>query len=82
MDVGGSNGSHHSATLAKLVKRGLAEATQRSAAMSRGSKEYRVSEKGLEVYNAQRRQRWMTQAEWQQWFNERRAATRQDKSNG
>lgn len=47
MDVGGSNGSHHSATLAKLVRLGYAESKQRSAWMSRGSKVYRA--KNVEV---------------------------------
>lgn len=45
MDVGGSDGSHHSRTLAKLVRLGLAERRQRGALCKmRGSWEYRSLE--------------------------------------
>ena len=45
MDVGGYDGSHHSRTLAKLVKLGLAERRQRGALCAiRGSWEYRALE--------------------------------------
>ena len=48
MDVGGRNGSHHSATLTKLWARGLVERQQRSARMTRGSWEYRITQAGIE----------------------------------
>ncbi|AFU86675.1 HTH DNA binding protein [Caulobacter phage CcrRogue] len=72
MDVGGSNGSHHSATLAKLEKRGLAKSEQRMPHMERGSKFYTVTEEGLALYNAHRTQPWMTKAEWHAWFENNR----------
>lgn len=47
MDCGGSNGSHHSATLAKLVKLGFAKRRKRSPwAMSRGSWSYTITDQG------------------------------------
>ena len=46
LDLGGGSRPHHSATLAKLEKRGLAESRQRSALMSRGSKVYRITDAG------------------------------------
>lgn len=47
LDIGGHCRSHHSPTLAKLVKRGLAESKQRSSIHSpRGSKIYKITEKG------------------------------------
>ncbi len=49
MDVGGSNGSHHSGTLAALVRKGLAERQQRSAWMSRGSWVYRITPAGRSI---------------------------------
>ena len=48
MDVGGSDGSHHSGTLAKLVKLGYAESRRRCASIvgalgsNRAGKEYRA----------------------------------------
>jgi hypothetical protein len=43
MDLGGHDGSHHSRTLAKLVKLGLAERRQRGSLTGiRGSWEYRA----------------------------------------
>lgn len=44
MDVGGSCRSHHSATLAKLVRLGYAESKQRMPWGSRGSKVYRIKQ--------------------------------------
>ncbi len=46
MDFGGHDGSHHSATAAKLVRKGLAERRARGvifASNSRGSYEYRIT---------------------------------------
>lgn len=40
MDIGGRDGSHHSATLAKLVARGIVERRSRSAWQTRGSYRY------------------------------------------
>lgn len=54
LDVGGFNGSHHSATLALLVRRDLVESRQRRAHMSRGSKVYRIKSSGTEALHAQR----------------------------
>uniref|UniRef100_A0AB74UNF8 Transcriptional regulator n=1 Tax=Caulobacter phage BL57 TaxID=3348355 RepID=A0AB74UNF8_9VIRU len=82
LDLGGSNGSHHSATLAKLEKRGFVEAQQRMAHMVRGSKQYRITPEGLGAYNDRRTQPWMTKAEWHKWFDASRAAIRKAKSNG
>ena len=49
MDVGGRSGSHHSATLSKCVRYGLAISRQRGAlGFSRGSKEYQITEAGLQ----------------------------------
>ncbi len=46
MDCGGSNGSHHSATLTKLVRHGLAESKGSGKHMTRGSKWYRITSAG------------------------------------
>lgn len=47
MDVGAWDGSHHSATLAKLVRRGLARSqTLKAPWGSRGSKLYRITAAG------------------------------------
>jgi hypothetical protein len=47
LDCGGANGSHHSATLAKLVRLGLAERRQRSIWQPlRGSWSYRITDAG------------------------------------
>ncbi|AFU87715.1 HTH DNA binding protein [Caulobacter virus Karma] len=72
MEVGGSNGSHHSATLAKLEKRGYVISEQRLPFMTRGSKRYQVTREGLGVYNDRRKQPWMTKAEWHVWWDENR----------
>jgi hypothetical protein len=45
MYCGGRDGSHHSATLAKLVRRGLAESKPRGG-YARGSKLYRITKAG------------------------------------
>lgn len=50
LDVGGSNDSHHSKTLAALVKKGLVKRQQRSALNgSRGSWQYRITDAGRQV---------------------------------
>lgn len=46
MDCGGSNGSHHSYTLAKLAKRRLAERKKYGTAHEKGSCRYRISPAG------------------------------------
>lgn len=45
MLCGGYNGSHHSATLAKLVRHGCVESKRRGG-YSRGSKQYRLTDEG------------------------------------
>jgi hypothetical protein len=47
LDVGGHNSSHHSASLAKMVRYGFVESRQRSGHMSRGSKVYKITEAGV-----------------------------------
>lgn len=53
MDVGGRDGSHHSATLAKLVRRGLAKRRKRGTLINvygigiRGSWMYRATPAGI-----------------------------------
>ncbi len=64
LDVGGGNGSHHSATLAKLEAHGLVQSKQRGwpdpvpgapepkwkpGAWNRGAKVYRITAKGREA---------------------------------
>jgi hypothetical protein len=76
MDAGGSNRSHHSATLAKLCKRGLAQWKPRGGSeesigkkffASRGSKVWRITEEGValltEMYGPRK-----TRAEWNAWW--------------
>ena len=46
LDLGGHNGSHHSYTLTRLVKKGLVERKQRSSHQSRPSYVYRALEAG------------------------------------
>jgi len=59
MDVGGRDASHHSATLSKLVRHGLAESEWFGRPWQpRGHKRYRVNEAGralLEEHEAARR---------------------------
>jgi hypothetical protein len=44
MDLGGHNGTHHSATLNKLIRRGLVERTRRTGGSdSRGAYRYRLT---------------------------------------
>lgn len=52
MDIGASNNSHHSGTLAKLERRGLVESRQRSAWCTRGSKTYRATAAGIELLSS------------------------------
>ncbi|MDF2506248.1 MAG: hypothetical protein K0Q52_107 [Microbacterium sp.] len=48
MDMGARDGSHHSAVLAALVRKGLVERTQRGGlAYARGSYVYRITTQGL-----------------------------------
>lgn len=61
LDVGGHNGSHHSATLTASVKKGLAEHRKGltwgvASTRVRGSKVYRASAAGLELWREHRRQ--------------------------
>lgn len=51
MDVGGRSHSHHSATLCRLVRRGLIESRQRTNGV-RGSKTYRITAAGKAVREA------------------------------
>lgn len=46
MDCGGFNGSHHSATLSKLVRHGLAERHKNGSKRVKGSCRYRINEDG------------------------------------
>lgn len=68
LDVGGSNGSHHSNTLTKLEKFGLVESKQRGWADpipgqpkpkwrlgSRGAKVYRITDAGIAVLPPRRK---------------------------
>lgn len=51
MDIGGRNGSEHSAVLSELVPKGLIESRQRHSSAwgsARGSKIYRLTEAGRE----------------------------------
>jgi len=45
IDCGGTNSSHHSYTLSKLVRKGLAERRRRGG-YSRGSWSYRINDAG------------------------------------
>jgi len=47
MDMGGRDGSDHSAVLAALVRKGLVERKQRGGSYSRGSYLYRITEAGV-----------------------------------
>lgn len=46
LDCGGGNGSHHSATLTKLAKRGLAERHKFGGPRDKGSCRYRITKAG------------------------------------
>lgn len=55
MDVGGRNGTHHSATLRTLVTKSLVDSRWRTGPggkWARGSKTYRLTEKGLPLARA------------------------------
>lgn len=54
MDCGASNGSHHSYTLTKLAKRGLADRKKYGGPHEKGSCRYRINETGR-AYIAQHR---------------------------
>lgn len=73
LDIGGGSRSHHSGTLAKLEKRGLAESRQRSSwGSSRGSKEYRITDAGWIEVLAQGALKFPNYAEWKAWFDTKR----------
>lgn len=57
MDVGGSDGSHHSKTLAALYRRGYAERARRSAFGTRGSWLYKVTALGYATLHNERQRR-------------------------
>lgn len=46
LDCGGSNGSHHSYTLAKLAKRGLCDRKKYGGKRDKGSCRYRINDAG------------------------------------
>jgi len=48
LDLGGSNGSHHSYTLHKLAKRGLCHRRKWGSKRAKGSCDYRANAAGLE----------------------------------
>ena len=56
MDVGGTDGSHHNRTLARLIKRGFAERKRRGTLTNtlvngpRGSYRYRITEAGESAF--------------------------------
>lgn len=60
LDFGGRNGSHHGVTATKLAKRGLVEMRKRGFSWGkaptsfRGSKQYRPTDKGRELYTVWR----------------------------
>lgn len=54
LDVGGSSNNDTSPRLNKLAKRGLVEFRQRSAHMSRGSKEYMITDAGRAAFQERR----------------------------
>jgi len=62
MFCGGRDGSHHSATLAKLCRHGLVEKTERGG-WTRGSLLYRITPAGLELYESWRKWR---REQWRQ----------------
>lgn len=49
LDCGGSNGSHHSYTLAKLAKRGFCDRKKYGGPRDKGSCRYKANEAGREV---------------------------------
>lgn len=57
MDIGGSDASHHSATLRRLVSRGYVERRRRSATSSRPSYEYRITDAGNAAARAEATER-------------------------
>lgn len=90
MEVGGTNGSHHSGTLAKLAKRGLVDFCQRGHGNMpelhnkrfrgrRGSKQYRLSEAGYAFLLAHR-ETWRTREEGEAFMAERTAEVRARKA--
>jgi len=62
LEFGGRNGSHHSGTATALAKKGLADRYKAGRinffkSHHKGSCLYRISEKGLEVYEQERLRR-------------------------
>lgn len=53
MDLGGSDGSHHSTTLAGMVKKGWVERATRSNRYKRPSYKYRITQAGLDLLTAE-----------------------------
>jgi len=49
LDIGGSNGSHHSNTLRRMIGLGWVESKSRSVFAGRGSYRYRITTKGDEA---------------------------------
>jgi hypothetical protein len=47
LDIGGGSNSDHSPRLSKLERYGMVESRQRSAHMTRGSKQYRITDAGV-----------------------------------
>lgn len=61
MDIGGSDGSHHSATLKRLSERGLVERKRRGTLAnylnSRGSYCYRITPEGITALVAEKQRK-------------------------
>ena len=82
LDIGASNGSHHSPTLAKLEKRGLVESKQRSWLGSRGSKVYRVTDAGWTAVQERFPRHWQSREEWATWFEAKEAERKAARGQG
>ena len=81
LEIGGSNGSHHSGTLAKLAKRGLIFMNQRGLGEddvsrirhARGSKWYKLSPEGIAyLKQINRWPRFKNYDDWKAWFDTNR----------
>lgn len=62
MDIGGSNGSHHSATLLALSKKGLADRYKFRGFGPRGSCAYRATDAGVALIAEMQRKDTITRA--------------------
>ncbi|UTU07954.1 hypothetical protein CcrC1_gp268c [Caulobacter phage C1] len=89
-EVGGTNGSHHSGTLAKLAKRGLVDFCQRGHVNlpeylnktfrgRKGSKVYRLSEAGY-AFLLEHRETWRNRVEGEAFMAERTAEVKARKA--